>query len=153
MRFSKAFSRSKGGGAFPVLGSDGALDVAPTGVPDGRDNHVAMRSSSSSGYPLQRIAVSYKGPALAVALTAQLWVYERLTETWYRTTASFTLTPGLITAIGALGIADTVPRGVESLGEPTGGAVDAVLVVQDTGAAPVGTHTFAIVGDLSAVAL
>jgi len=152
MRMHKKFSRFKG--AAPpdgvALGADGAAGVPPTVAPNQNISNILIASfSTSSGFPVHRIAVTYKGPALAVALQAQVWLYDDLTEAWYEVGAPVNIEPNRVNFFDVVALAE--PNAVLNLGA-TAGSISALLVVQD-GVTPDGEYVFAIAPDLTVLPL
>jgi hypothetical protein len=148
MQMSTSFKRSVGGGVYTALGADGAAAVPPTYTPGGQDNLLVLRPMNNVGAPVQRIAALYKyeGAGPAIALTAQLWMYDGKSLGWYEVGAPKSMTVNRATYFDCVSIADAVQVGSDS--QPSGGSLQCVLVVL-AGAAPAGTYTFAIAGDLS----
>jgi hypothetical protein len=146
MRFPTTFKRYKGGGS-PVLGSDGAAGVPPTSTPLAQDNLLLSTGYSNQGWPAHRIAVAYKGPAAAIALAAQVWVYDNLSGAWYEVGAPQNITPNRITYFDVVALVDPPPTSA-NLGNPGSGGVQALLVVQD-GVTPNGEYVFSMGADLT----
>jgi len=156
MRMHVKFSRWKGAGGT-ALGTDGAPGVPPTATPTNQDNLLVTGFANQSGYPIHRIAVAMKGPAAAIALVAQLWVYDYLTEAWYEVGAPTVVTPNRITYFDSVALGD--PPQIQRASLPVGGSVVSTagslivaLVVQD-GATPAGEYTFALGPDLTVLPL
>jgi hypothetical protein len=148
MRMVTKFQRLVGGS--PALGSDGAPGVPPTGAPGAQDNLLAQQCYSDQGWPAHRVAVAYNGPVGALALVAQLWVFDHLTEAWYEVGAPGSLTPNRITYFDVTAIVSRRAGGASGLGAPPSqGHIEALLVVQAAGGDPAGTYTFAMGADLT----
>ena len=147
MRLQKSFTRRKNGaGPVPVLGTDGAPGTPPTGAPSSAtDNALVASFDNMAGFPVQHIAVSYRGPAAAVALTAQLWVYDYLTDAWYETGEPGELTPNRVAFFDVPVLAQPPTTGLDTT---TSGSIAAMLVVQDA-VTPDGEYVFAMGPDLS----
>ena len=156
MRMHKKFSRWKGAGGT-ALGSDGAAGVPPTGAPSNQDNLLVSGFTNSSGFPVHRVAVSYKGPAAAIVLVAQLWVWDDLTQGWYEVGAPQNITPNRLTYFDMASLSD--PPQIQRSSLPVGGSIvatagsiSALLVVQD-GATPAGEYVFGLGPDLTVLPL
>ncbi len=152
MRFSTTFSRWIGAGGT-ALGSDtvpnGSAGTAGT-APHGQDNLLVARFTNQDGAPAKRVAVAYNyvGVGVTVALPATLYLWDGTTERWY-TASTSTLTDGTITYFDAVSIVDS-PILQTSLGTPTAGSLEAILIVTDPGTAPTGQHVFSMSADLAA---
>jgi len=148
MHFPCKFSRWKGAGAPAdaiVLGSD----VAPTAYADlRRDSVLNYRPANASGFPAQRVAIVYSPPSGSTSLIATLYAYEANTGKWYRVgPASFTLTPGKITYVDALGLLEP-PATQANIANASPSGVQMCIVVADN-AAPDGEHVFALAPDIT----
>lgn len=159
MRMHKKFSRWKG--AVPsggvALGGDGGAGTPPTAEPATQDNLLVCGFANSSGFPVHRVAVGYKGPAAAIALAAALWVWDDLTKAWYEVGAPTNLTPNRITYFDIVSLAD--PPQLQRSSIEVGGAIvasagsiAAMLVVQG-GATPDGEYVFSLGPDLTVLPL
>lgn len=145
MRLHVKFSRWKGAGGT-ALGTDGAPGAPPVGAPTQTTDNVLIASfANTAGFPVHRIAVAMKGPAAAIALVAQLWVYDSLTEGWYEVGAPTVVTPNRITFFDVVSLAEPTQLGGAA---PSAGSIAAMLVVQD-GATPAGEYVFAMGPDLT----
>ena len=153
MRFPCVFSRSKGPGAFPALGSDPSPNAStppqpPTPAPNG--NLMTGPFFNNNGWPCHRIAVAYKGPPLPVALNGTLWMWEDQTQHWYQIGGTVSIAPDAISFFDVVGLLDTAnTRG--DLNQAAAGSLAVQLVVTDPGGAPAGTHTFAVGPDLTTI--
>ena len=152
MRMHKQFSRWKG--AVPTggvaLGSDGAAGTPPTAKPNAQIDNVLIASfSTSSGFPVHRIAVAYKGPPAAIALAAQVWLYDDLTGAWYEVGAPINITANRINYFDVCALGEPSP--VLNAGA-TAGSISAMLVVQG-GVTPDGEYVFAMAPDLTVLPL
>lgn len=146
MRMHKQFSRWKGVGG-PALGSDGAAGVPPTVNPNAHIDNVLIASfSTTSGFPAQRIAVTCKGPSADdVSLAAQLWLYDNLTDAWYRVGSSTNITTNRVNYFDLCVLGEPSP--VLMTGA-TAGSISAMLIVQDGTSVPSGEYVFAMSPDL-----
>lgn len=138
MRFGKFFKRSIGG-TDPTLGTDSA----PSGAPADKvnDNQLSWRLKNNVGFPIQRIAVGYHGPAMALSLQAHLYVYDDATGFWFIASEA-KLVPGKIVWFDQPTLADANDG-------TTAGCLDLCLVVDAAGGDPAGTYTFTMGADLS----
>lgn len=164
MRMHKKFSRWKTGAPGTVaLGSD-AIPGAPvyaTSAPvmvsgDEADNVLTHRFLDVNGWPAHRIAVAmnFKGIGTPVALPAQLYVYDSLTQRWYALGPVTNLEDGKIAFFDTLGITQRAKSAdVASLADMTPGGEAVMLVVTDTtpAAAPAGEYEFAMGADLTTI--
>jgi len=159
MRMHMRFSRWKG--ATPpgqvTLGFDGGAGVPPTGEPSTQDNMLICGFANGSGFPAHRVAVTYRGPAAAIGLVAQLWLYDHLTLAWYEVGAPLTIVPNRVNFFDVVALSD--PPQIARASLPVGGSVvatagsiAAMLVVQD-GATPNGEYVFAMGPDLTVLPL
>lgn len=153
MRMHKKFSRWKG--AVPsggvALGFDGGAGVPPTDPPtQDKDNVLIASFANSAGFPVHRLAVAYKGPAAAIALAAQIWLYDHLTEAWYESGAPQNITPNRINFFDVVSLGEPVQVGPGV--KAAAGSISAALVVQD-GATPNGEYVFAMGPDLTVLPL
>lgn len=145
MRFHSQFTRNKGGGA-PALGSDLDPNVSfPEGPHPTQDNVLSANIKSSWNEAVKRIAIAYHPPAGALALDAQVWIWDGLTKRWYKLlgggagkivadTLSFFDLPPLSDRLMQLG--------AES--QSYGAGFDVYIQITDPGAAPAGAHIFAV---------
>ena len=146
MRFFTKFSRFVGG-PTPVLGSD----VAPTAHPNTgtMDNlMVSQVTSSASGWPVHRIAVTVKAPPGAPVLPATLLFWEDSTESWYGVGGTVSLKPGEVRFFDTVGLLDRAPTS-RDLDQPTSGGLSVVLLVTDPGGTPAGEYVFAVAPDMT----
>jgi hypothetical protein len=147
MRMHKQFTRSKGAGSFPALGSDGASGVPPVVNPNAQIDNVLIASFlTSSGFPVQRVAVTCKGPSnVDVSLPAQLWLYDDLTTAWYESGAPINITTNRVNYFDVCTLGDPSPvlRAASSAG-----SISAMLIVQDGTGTPSGEYVFAMSPDL-----
>jgi len=119
-------------------------DSVPTGqVPAGTDNLITAKSASVGGIPVQRVAVTYQGPAGAPSLTARMYLYESGTGAWYQLDAQQTLVPGEVGYFNAVTTAEPpVTRANLSGGEVGSGGLYQLLVVDAAMGAPSGAYRF-----------
>ena len=144
MRIHKSFTREKGG--TNTLGTDGLPGVAPTfKATIDVDNALIAPFANTSGNPVMRIAVGYAGPPAAIALSAQVWQYDDLTELWYESGAPINITPNRLTFFDVAALCE--PSSIYP-SRPSAGSILAALVVQG-GATPDGIYTFSMGACLS----
>lgn len=157
MRFLKSFKRQKGSASTdPVLGltTDPApLYSANPSAPSANKDNVMSFKTGGIGNAIKRVAIGYRFSAgSGVALTATLWVYEKLTEQWYQASTG-TLNDGQLTYFKVPVPADgpqNTANGTAAMLAPTAGGVDCLLSVADPGAgAAVGVYIFTMAPDLS----
>jgi hypothetical protein len=162
MHMHKKFSRWKGAGGT-ALGSDVVPGAPVYGVSapvmvggDELDNVLAHRFLDVNGWPAHRIAVAmnYKGIGTPVALPAQLYVYDSLTQRWFALGPVTNLEDGKISFFDTLGISQRAKSAdAASLADMTAGGELVMLVVNDTNpaAAPAGEYEFAMAADLTTI--
>lgn len=161
MRFPHQFSRFLGLGTDPARQLGQASDLAPNTAgsgstplkpSDATDTILISKFTNSSGWPLQRVAIGYKGPGGAPALpNCALWVWDYETERWYRMPTTFTLNPDQITITDVVALMEGGPRSQAELLKPTAGSLEAWLSVPNPGGPPPdGEYVFAFGPDLSA---
>lgn len=146
MRFPAKFSRFKGGGGTPALGSD----TVPTGNVN-QDNILYSKFTSINGWPASRVAVVYKAPSGSLALNADMYFFEENIGMWFKITASpVALTPGRVTFFDVVALMD-LPNTLKGNDDPapSSGSIAQMLIVSDPGAAPNGEHIFAMGPDLT----
>lgn len=149
MRFHTKFIRNKGAGAAePLLGSD----TAPTTKPRPNQDHVlSAHVKASWGHPVHRIAVAYKPPSGSLALNGDLYLYDGLTDSWFKLTGSGagSIKAGEVSYFDMPAVSDRMlkPQDEESANHAAG--FDVALVVTDPGAAPDGAHLFAMAAIVS----
>jgi len=149
MRMHRQFVRTIGGSGI-VLGSEGAIDAPPTGAPSQSQDNVLFASHiSNAGNPVKRVAVSYRGPALAPNLDAQLWLWDDVTEAWYALTGAVSMAANRIALFDVVALSDPFQGGGEV--KSTAGSLAAILIVQTTGGAPAGEYVFSMGPDLAGV--
>lgn len=157
MRFPKQFRRRKGAGTTPpLLGSDGTAGVPPTVPPNGQtDNMLSIKPCSNSGWPAHRVPVTYAysgGGVPPATLPCEVWIFDHQTERWYATSASVNLTLNRVTYFDICSLIDSVASTNALLTEPSSGAVEIFVMVQDAAAAD-GTYIFAVGLDLTTLAV
>lgn len=148
MRAHKVFTRYKttvppGGVALGADPSDPNLSVTLPGPPGLQDTVVGVRTMTVSGSGIKRMGVAYKGPAAAIALSAQMFYYETATERWYALEAAKNITPDRITFF-------EVPATIENTSSSftSGTAIQAYLYVAD-GATPAGQYDFGFIPSIA----
>jgi hypothetical protein len=97
------------------------------------------------------VAVSYGYAGAGVppaTLPCEVWVFDHQTEKWYATGASVNIALNRVTYFDICSLID--PVGV--LLEPSSGAVEVFVMVQDAAAAD-GTYIFGVGLDLTAIAI
>lgn len=169
MQFSKIFYRWKGGAqpatgqpggpiaadnnSAQTLGADTVPAVNTNAMPNLRamSNLVTTRFTSVNGWPGYRIAVLYKAPSGTLALNADLYMYEKNLDMWFRlnqTTGAGNLTPGVVAFFDCMSLMD-FPHAQADLQGVGEGSFEGLLVVGDPGAAPAGLHSFAMAPELT----
>jgi hypothetical protein len=144
-RFKRYLTAVPAGGI--VLGTD----VVPTGrAPAGTDNQLSCRFSNINGWPVQRIAVTYLGPAGASALTARMYFYEDGSAAWYQIGAQVTMTSGTVSFFDVVALLD-MPNVTANLAAATAGSVNQILIVDAVGSTS-GMYQFAMGPDLTSQA-
>jgi hypothetical protein len=155
MRIQKVFARFKGvvpPGAIalgadldPNVGAPGPVPLAPN--PE-LTNLIACGVVSMTNVLVKRIAVSAIMPVGGVALSARMWFYDSVTAHWYALEAAKNLTMDEIQffAIAALGEARATEGNFQN---PSAGAAQAVLVIDDAGGAPAGEYIFGMAPSLT----
>lgn len=150
MRIQKVFARYKGAvppGAIalgadpdPNVGAPGSVPLSPNPA---LTNLLACGIVSMTNVLARRIGVSAIMPAAPVPLDARAWFYDSITEHWYTVEAVKTLTADAITFfdIPSLGEARATEGNILN---PSPGAVQAVIVIEDAGGAPAGKYTFGL---------
>lgn len=156
MKFPKQFSRRKGAGTLPVLGTDGTAGTPPATKPNAStDNMLSIKPCSSSGWPAHRVPVTYAysgGGVPPATLPCEVWIFDHATERWYATSASVNLTLNRITYFDICSLIDSVVTSSGSLTEASSGAVEIFVMVQDNAGAD-GTYIFAVGLDLTTLAV
>ena len=153
MRLPMKFSRWKGtvptGGV--ALGADSVPNTGPTKpTPASQDNLLMCSFASLSGWPMHRIAVAYKGPAAAIALSANIALWDEQTQHWYLVGAAQNITPDRLTFFDVVAL--LAPPQTQAQNGATNGSCEAMLIVSD-GATPNGEYVFAMGPDLTTLPL
>ena len=155
MRFPVHFTRTvTGGGALLPAQS------APTAAPNTATmpNLLTALQATKNGWPVQRIAVTYKytGGGGAVNLSADLYMYEDTTQAWYKMNSAgvITLKPGCVTYVDAITLCESAQTNndVFGNGSSTPGGLECVVVVIDPGGLANGTYDFCIGPDSTVTA-
>jgi hypothetical protein len=139
MRFHKKFVRHVGdlenaSADSRALGSD----APPTAAEDQqRDNVMHSAKVDLNGWPVQRIAVAFRGPS---SVMGALYVHEELTGGWYQIGDTAELESGRIVTFDIPSLLEE--KGVRS-------PIEAALVVSAKGKPALGTYTFAMAPDVS----
>lgn len=169
MRFPKHFTRLKGAGLTPLLGSD----TFPTNTdgtfrrPSTNDDNVYFtKAVSTNGWPLTRVVVhgTYTGSTtVPAALVISVYVFEDRLNFWIKlpqsaaslvpstpaATVPAATTPVYFDAVSLIDL----PHRLADDDSPSSGAAAFLVLVADPGAgAPDGTYTFVVGGELSAKA-
>lgn len=153
MKFNKQFFRRKGAGAGTVIGTDGAANAVPSEPPNtSRDNILSIKPFSNSGWPCHRVAIGYGSPSGAVGtdLPCELWIFDHLSERWYRVDAK-NLVLNRITFFDIVALIDQATT-LATLGEPSSGAIEMFIKVLDN-ATPDGLYVFTVGADLTPLAV
>ena len=148
MKFPVKFSRFKG--AAPAGSIALGSDAAPTTqLPAATmDNLLSCRFNNINGWPIHRVAVVYRPPSGALALTAQMWFWESNIGRWFAVGDAKALAANAVTFFDVIGLGD-MPATDTSGNTNTMGSIAQVLVVTDPGAAPDGEHIIALAPDLT----
>lgn len=153
MRFPVHFTRVKPAAAPAItLGSE-TSPPAKAPSPSSMDNLLTCKVTSTSGFPVQRIAVGYKTTAAApIALPFEVWIWDDPTSAWYLLTSGNLVAPvaannGTITKVAVMAGADLAALGANT--QASVGALDAWVFIKDPGAAPNGTYDFIVAPDLA----
>jgi hypothetical protein len=153
MKFPASFTRWVG--TAPAGGK--ALGTADATLPTGRasaelDNCLFAKFSNINGWPVQRIAVTYAGPALAPTVTARMWFYEDSTGQWYKVGADVMMAPSTVSFFDVIAILE-MSNTLAQLDQATSGSVAQFLQVDLPGGSPAdGAYVFAMAPDLTSQA-
>lgn len=155
MRFHLKFTREyvDGDAGATTLGDDAVPTTKP--VAD-KDNILSGRHFIMQGFPIYRIAVGYKPPAGVTGkdLTVHVWLWDALSENWYRLTA----TAGATLKQNEIVYADLPTPGDRIVKPSQDGSDDTsersqsydvyvqVAALAGGGAGDNGTYTFAVAG-------
>ena len=145
MKFPLTFTRSKGGGAFPVLGSDPdplAGTFSPGDVNVG--NMFRTRLSGMTGEPMHSVCVGYKGPVAAIALNLEIYVWEESISKWFLVAPATTVPPDSYVYVSVPNPLSSAPKSLQD-GNVVG-VGDFFIRVLDPGGAPAGDHTIVVAG-------
>jgi hypothetical protein len=150
MKFPLMFKRSKGGGAFPALGSDPnpltASPFQPGDVDVGNLFKTRMQGMTSSD--LQSVMIGYKGPVGAIALNLEIYVWESHSAAWYLVAPATTVPPDSFVNVKVPNPLAAAPLGLSQQDETNVvGSGEFFIRVLDPGAAPNGTHTIIVAGN------
>jgi hypothetical protein len=148
MKFPLTFTRHKGGGptAFPLLGSDPdplAGTFSPGDVNVG--NLFRTRMQGMSGSDMTAVMVGYKGPAAAIALTLEVYVWEEHISKWFLVAPATTVPPDSFVYVKIPNPLSAAPKMLND-GNVVG-VGDFFIRVLDPGAAPAGDHVIVVAGD------
>ena len=147
MRFPVAFTRWVG--TAPAGGVALGSDTLPTTAPKATmDNLLASRFQNINGWPCHRIAVTYKGPTGAIALTARMYFWEDETQAWYQVGGQVTMQPSQVSFFDVIALLE-MPNTEANLQNATPGSISQILIVDDVGGSPPGEYQFAIGPDLT----
>jgi hypothetical protein len=125
------------------------VGVPPAFVPaPTRDNQIVAKFFSNQGWPGHRVAVSYRGPAAALVLPAQVWIFDHKTEAWYEVGAPGTLTPNRISYFDVVSLLDPPTTALDPA-TPSSGSHEVLLIVQPAGGDPGGEYVFGLGVDMS----
>jgi hypothetical protein len=150
MRFPTHFQRIKPTTpGTPTLGSD-TLPSTPSAT---ADNLFIGKFTSTSGFPVQSLAIGYKytGAGAATALPCSLYLWEDQTSAWYLIGSGSLVAPGtsgqgVVTTIACLALADN-PALASQLATNAGSLT--VLVIVSDNASGNGTYDFIVAPNLS----
>jgi hypothetical protein len=153
MRFPTVFKRYVG--SVPTGATVLGGDTLPSGPPNAQtaDNCLFSRFSNINGWPVHRIAVTYKGPTGAKVLAAQMYFFEDATQTWYAIGASVNMTAGTVSFFDVIALLDR-PHSSSAAGgspedSPQSGSAAMLLMVSAAGSDPAGEYDFAMAPDLT----
>lgn len=150
MRFHHKFVRVKNVASVTTFGTDSA----PTSRSDmSKDNVFSGRLVNINGFPTQRLVVAFKGPTNAINVTADAYIYDDLTEGWFKLNdGAVTLKPGVLAYFDPPALQEPLltKKTLESEGYAgNSGSQEILLVVTPGGADPDGTYTFVMSTDVS----
>lgn len=146
MRFHQTFTRNKGGGALPpLLGGD----AVPTAKPDhSADNVYSGKLFTSQDCPIYRIVLGYRAPSGTLALDAEVYVWDELSQAWWLLPGSGAgiLIPGKLASVDFPTPGDRIIKPSSNDVVQYGSGYDVFVRVTDPGAAPDGAHLFYVYG-------
>lgn len=148
MKFPMMFTRSKGGGTFPVLGSDPdplAGTFSPGDVNVG--NLFRTRLMGMAGAVMDKVIVGYKGPPGAIALNLEIYVWEETSMKWFLMAPATTVSPDTFAFVPIPNPLSAAPKALQD-GNVVG-VGDFFIRVLDPGGAPVGDHVLVVAGNES----
>jgi hypothetical protein len=144
MRFQKSFTRVVAAAGTTTLGTD----TVPTGRPlASLDYYLSGQLKNIDGFPVQRVCCAYHGPTNAKALSAQLWLWDELTQNWYKSGQAVTMQPEAIAWFDQPSL-QRLGAGAENASQNPG-SLDICLIVSAAGSDPDGTYSFALGLDVS----
>ena len=151
MKFPQSFVRYVG--TVPAGASALGSDTTPAAkAPAGEDNVLVSRFSNINGWPIQRIAVTYKGPTGAPSVTARMFFYEDGTQAWYKVGADVVMAPGTVSFFDVVALLE-LPNTRANMAQSSSGSVSQFLQVDlPTGSPAAGPYTFAMGPDLTSQA-
>jgi hypothetical protein len=140
IRFHQTFKRTKAQ----------LVDAVPSAAPkNGADNILIGKNfvGSSSG-PTYRVCVGYIAPSGVLAVDCEAYVWDALSEHWFKLPGSATgnLTPGSLLFFDMPIPSDRVIKPSDDASEKGSVGFEVYVRVTDPGGAPVGDHTFVMMG-------
>jgi hypothetical protein len=152
MKFTSSFTRYVGtapaGGK--ALGGDGSLPSSRATANE--DNVLFSKFSNINGWPVQRIAVTYAGPALAPSVTARMWFYEDTTQQWYKIGADVVMAPSTVSFFDVIAIMEMANTAANLQNAMPGSVAQFLQVDLPSGSPAAGAYVFALAPDLTAQA-
>jgi hypothetical protein len=167
VQFQKVFYRYVSSASGPATVAMGA-DSAPTtvygtaGVPPAAqtptlksaanvDNILSCRNwGSSAPAPVRQVAVALSGPTGATSPTANLYVWDGLTQHWYLVNASpVTIAPEAVTLIPVISPAENLALGGPPSNQQSNNGADYMLVLIANGSPTAGVYSIAMTAVLA----
>ncbi len=150
MRLPLTFSRWKGGGGTPALGSDtvpnGASGTPGTPPDVAADNVVLARITNPGGYAGLSVLVAYNFlGAASSTVSVAAWAWDSSSSRWYRLGAGTVAKDGML----RLGSASPGCEPMTDLSRPSVGDIAVAIIVTDGGSAAAGQHVFGVGLDAS----
>jgi hypothetical protein len=140
-----------------IFGTVGAPPIAPPQPPTyGKittpnvDNILSCRVGSSIGVDVKRIAVAQCGPSAAASSTANLYVWDGLTQHWYLVNATpVTLPNNQVVWFDAVSLCEGNPGNKGAATNASLGGADYMLVVIPNVSPTSGSYSFAMSAQLN----
>lgn len=143
MRFWTVFSRWVGPGGPPLGG-----DTPPSGIPNSQDNLLLGDKSLTYRETGQthRVAVAYAGSG---QISADLYIYEEATASWYKISASPVVLPANTITFFDVAVPLSTAERIQGDTTKPGGELQCVLVPYNPGGLANGEYKFAMAPNLS----